>query len=59
MLAFRQRLLVFSGGLRVAGKVEFTVELTTPACPVKEMFQRQSTQAVKVCMYTKMIVCVV
>eukprot|EP00199_Chlamydomonas_sp_CCMP681_P000417 CAMPEP_0119105222 /NCGR_PEP_ID=MMETSP1180-20130426/3250_1 /TAXON_ID=3052 ORGANISM="Chlamydomonas cf sp, Strain CCMP681" /NCGR_SAMPLE_ID=MMETSP1180 /ASSEMBLY_ACC=CAM_ASM_000741 /LENGTH=483 /DNA_ID=CAMNT_0007090229 /DNA_START=178 /DNA_END=1629 /DNA_ORIENTATION=- len=31
----------------VTGKVAFTLELTTPACPVKELFQRQSTQAVK------------
>ncbi|EFJ40792.1 hypothetical protein VOLCADRAFT_107985 [Volvox carteri f. nagariensis] len=29
------------------GFVSFTLELTTPACPVKEMFQRQSTQFVK------------
>ncbi len=33
---------------RTAGIVAFTLELTTPACPVKEMFQRQSTQVVKV-----------
>ena len=32
-----------------AGAVAFTLELTTPACPVKEMFQRQSTEFVKVC----------
>ncbi len=31
-----------------AGTVSFTLELTTPACPVKEMFQRQSTEFVKV-----------
>ncbi|KAG2448417.1 hypothetical protein HYH02_006309 [Chlamydomonas schloesseri] len=30
-----------------AGAVSFTLELTTPACPVKEMFQRQSTEFVK------------
>ncbi|GLC43445.1 hypothetical protein PLESTB_001558000 [Pleodorina starrii] len=30
-----------------AGSVSFTLELTTPACPVKEMFQRQSTEVVK------------
>ncbi|PNW88802.1 hypothetical protein CHLRE_01g045902v5 [Chlamydomonas reinhardtii] len=30
-----------------AGAVAFTLELTTPACPVKEMFQRQSTEFVK------------
>lgn len=30
------------------GKVALTLELTTPACPVKEMFQRQSTQVIKV-----------
>ena len=30
------------------GKVAFTLELTTPACPVKEVFQAQATQAVKV-----------
>jgi len=28
------------------GTVGFTVELTTPACPVKEMFREQCTQAV-------------
>lgn len=31
-----------------AGHVAFTLELTTPACPVKEMFQRQATEFVKV-----------
>ncbi|MEW5310527.1 MAG: hypothetical protein WDW38_002316 [Sanguina aurantia] len=30
------------------GHVAFTMELTTPACPVKEMFQRQATEFVKV-----------
>ncbi|GIL85260.1 hypothetical protein Vretimale_10767 [Volvox reticuliferus] len=30
-----------------SGSVSFTLELTTPACPVKEMFQRQSTEVVK------------
>jgi len=30
-----------------AGAVAFTLELTTPACPVKEVFLRQSTEAVK------------
>lgn len=30
------------------GNVALTIELTTPACPVKEMFQRQATQFVKV-----------
>ncbi|KAL6756009.1 P-loop containing nucleoside triphosphate hydrolase protein [Haematococcus lacustris] len=29
------------------GSVALTIELTTPACPVKEMFQRQSTQYIK------------
>ncbi|MCB1102648.1 MAG: DUF59 domain-containing protein, partial [Kiritimatiellae bacterium] len=29
-----------------AGKVAFTVELTTPACPVKEQFRTQCQQAV-------------
>ncbi|GFH10841.1 uncharacterized protein HaLaN_06233 [Haematococcus lacustris] len=29
------------------GSVALTIELTTPACPVKEMFQRQSTQHIK------------
>lgn len=29
------------------GKVSFTIELTTPACPVKEMFREQCTQAVQ------------
>jgi ATP-binding protein involved in chromosome partitioning len=28
------------------GKVGFTIELTTPACPVKEMFKNQATDAV-------------
>jgi hypothetical protein len=28
--------------------VALTIELTTPACPVKEMFQKQATQFVKV-----------
>ena len=28
------------------GKVSFTVELTTPACPVKELFREQCTEAV-------------
>lgn len=31
-----------------AGSVSFVLELTTPACPVKDMFQRQSIEAVKV-----------
>ncbi|GFR48232.1 hypothetical protein Agub_g10094 [Astrephomene gubernaculifera] len=30
-----------------AGHVSFTLELTTPACPVKEMFQRESVRHVK------------
>lgn len=30
------------------GKVAFTLELTTPACPVKDMFLRQSEAACKV-----------
>jgi ATP-binding protein involved in chromosome partitioning len=28
------------------GRVSFTIELTTPACPVKEEFRRQATEAV-------------
>jgi metal-sulfur cluster biosynthetic enzyme len=30
------------------GSVEVTVELTTPACPVKETFEQQTKQFVKV-----------
>src|SRR5687767_9670238 len=29
------------------GRVAFTIELTTPACPVKEQMQRQAEQAVR------------
>ncbi|MFQ5581564.1 MAG: iron-sulfur cluster carrier protein ApbC [Mariprofundaceae bacterium] len=29
-----------------SGKVSFTIELTTPACPVKEEFKRQATELV-------------
>jgi len=29
-----------------SGKVSFTIELTTPACPVKEEFRRQATELV-------------
>jgi len=29
------------------GRVGFTIELTTPACPVKEEFRRQATEAVE------------
>ena len=31
-----------------AGRVAFTLELTTPACPVKEMFQRQCNDFIRV-----------
>jgi len=30
------------------GKVVLTIELTTPACPVKEVFQRQANDFIKV-----------
>jgi metal-sulfur cluster biosynthetic enzyme len=33
---------------QLTGKVAVTIELTTPACPVKDMFQRQATQFIKV-----------
>ncbi len=40
--------LGFIKNLRIeGGKVAFTVELTTPACPVKEQMREQATAAVK------------
>lgn len=40
--------LGFIKNLRIEGAtVSFTVELTTPACPVKEAFRRQCTEAVQ------------
>ena len=40
--------LGFVKNLRVeGGKVSFTIELTTPACPVKEQMREQATAAVK------------
>src|SRR5689334_4721820 len=30
-----------------AGRVSFTIELTTPACPVKEQMREQATAAVR------------
>jgi ATP-binding protein involved in chromosome partitioning len=30
-----------------SGKVSFDIEMTTPACPVKDLFQAQATEAVK------------
>lgn len=32
------------------GAVAFTLELTTPACPVKDQFKREATQYVQVCL---------
>ena len=37
--------LVVDAGL---GRVSLTIELTTPACPIKEVFQRQANEFVKV-----------
>jgi len=37
------------------GKVSFTVELTTPACPIKASFQKQSEQAVKALPWVKSV----
>lgn len=31
-----------------SGAVSFTLELTTPACPVKDQFKREATQFVQV-----------
>src|SRR6188474_3364814 len=40
--------LGFVKNLRIdGGKVAFTIELTTPACPVKEQMKDQATAAVK------------
>src|ERR1700681_2011899 len=40
--------LGFVKNLRVeGGRVSFTIELTTPACPVKEQMREQATAAVK------------
>jgi ATP-binding protein involved in chromosome partitioning len=30
-----------------SGKVAFDIEMTTPACPVKDLFKSQATEAVK------------
>jgi metal-sulfur cluster biosynthetic enzyme len=34
---------------QASGAVGFTLELTTPACPVKDQFKREATQFVQVC----------
>lgn len=36
------------------GKVALTIELTTPACPIKEEFQRKANEFIKVRAHSKL-----